>query len=96
MEGRVRELDLYRCSTKDDMKKPIEAVKSFLLRQTEDIDKANAFQPRVEKYALDLLEVTGSSIRSNDINYRPAEFAANSLDAKYCWQTTGSVQKLSW
>ena len=92
----VHELDLYRCYTKNDMKKPINAVKSFLFIQTEDFDTANAFQPRLEKYALDLLEATGSSIQYNGINYRRAEFGANSLDAKYCWQTTGRVEKPSW
>jgi hypothetical protein len=92
----VHELDLYRCYTKNDMNKPIERVKTFLFIQTEDFDKANAFQPRLEKYALDLLEATGSSIQYKGINCRRAEFGANSLDAKYCWQTTGSVEKPSW
>ena len=92
----VHELDLYRCYTKNDMNKPIERVKTFLFIQTEDFDKANAFQPRLEKYALDLLEATGSSIQYKGINYRRAEFGANSLDAKYCWQTTGRVEKPTW
>jgi hypothetical protein len=92
----VHELDLYRCYTKADMEKPIEKVKTFLFTQTEDFEKAIAFYPRLEKYALDLIQATGCAIAYYKQGYRLAEFGANSLDAKYCWQTTGSVEKPSW
>jgi hypothetical protein len=92
----VHELDLYRCYLKADMGKPIEKVKTFLFIQTEDFEKANTFQPRLEEYALKLMEVTGSNIAYYKQGYRLAEFGANSLDAKYCWQTTGKVEKPFW
>ena len=92
----VHELDLYRCYLKADMGKPIEKVKTFLFIQTEDFEKANTFQPRLEEYALKLMEVTGSNIAYYKQSYRLAEFGANSLDAKYCWQTTGRVEKPVW
>jgi hypothetical protein len=78
------------------MEKPIEKVKTFLFTQTEDFEKAIAFYPRLEKYALDLIQATGCAIAYYKQGYRLAEFGANSLDAKYCWQTTGSVEKPSW
>ncbi len=92
----VHELDLYRCYTKEGMQKPIEKVKSFLFIQTGDSRKANDFQSRLEKYALNLMVATGTGIRYTDQNYNLPLFRANSLDAKYCWQTTGNVEKPIW
>jgi hypothetical protein len=92
----AHELDLYRCYNKPSMETPIEKVKTFLFIQTEDFEKAKVFQPRLEEYALKLMEATGSSIAYYNQSYRLAEFGANSLDAKYCWQTTGKVEKPVW
>lgn len=92
----VHELDLYRCYTKEEMQKPIEKVKSFLFIQTGDSGKANDFQSRLEKYALNLMVATGTGIRYTDQKYNLPLFRANSLDAKHCWQTTGNVEKPIW
>ncbi len=92
----VHELDLYRCYNKAGMGKPIEKVKTFLSAKIEDKEKATDFYPLLEKYALDLMQATGCSITYRGQGYRLAEFGANSLDAKYCWQTTGGVKKPDW
>jgi hypothetical protein len=74
----------------------IEKTKQFLFIQTDDFAKSIEFQSRLETYALALMAATGSAIQYQNKNYNLPVFGENSLDAKYCWQTTGRVEQPSW
>ena len=92
----AHELDLYRCYNMHAMTEPIEKCKQFLFIQTDDHTKVNEIHPRLETYALALMAATGSAISYKKTGYDLPLFAANSLDAKYCWQTARSVEKPNW
>jgi len=92
----AHELDLYRCYNKTAMLEVIEKIKQFLFIQTDDLAKSIQFQSQLETYALALIAATGSAIQYQNKNYNLSVFGENSLDAKYCWQTTGRVEQPSW
>lgn len=92
----AHELDLYRCYDKKSMQEPIQKAKQFLFIQTEDLTKVDDIHSKLEAYALNLIEATGSAIVYSNRSWDLQRFAANSLDAKYCWQTARRVEKPNW